>query len=513
MDQEPLHELFLADEPTLEQRWRALSLNMQAWFERRVLAGDGEVAREGGMLWTYAPMEESNITISAFDTLQGGEQVDRVLAWYRQRRPLRGGLCWYLAATPPGDLGARLFARGFEPNWQPHWMWLELRSMDRSNVRSATFDIRIVEDESVSIVGAGLAPARFPQAGSIPQAESFPRAGRFPQAGRFPRAGSFPQTGSFPRAGSIPRAGRFPRAGSIPRAGASPAPTIPTDDDLPYYSAKEAAIIAALYHIHPRRVWHLVAFQGQQVVGRCVLNVTDGEWGVAGLFSMGVVPAARKQGIGTALILRACELAERIGCRHVVLNATEMGKPVYRRVGFQSLGYGHSWCFRKRALAAPAPTRERVMLLEAIGRGDITTLNEMSKYIEKEAFNEPLPSGLTALDIAVRCQHPASADWLVEHGVQLDLISACELGWKERIPGMLAEQPELVNVRRGDWQLTPLHVAVERDDIELVRLLLTVPNDLEIKDTQFQATALGWAQFFRRTEMIELIEQHKRDPA
>jgi hypothetical protein len=136
MDQGPLQDLFLADEPTWEQRWLALSLNMQAWFERRAQANGGKVAREGGMMWTYGPLGESHITISSIDALQDGEQMDRVLAWYRQRHPLRGGLCWYLAATAPGDLGAQLFARGFEPNWQPHWMWRELRSMDRSDVRS-----------------------------------------------------------------------------------------------------------------------------------------------------------------------------------------------------------------------------------------------------------------------------------------------------------------------------------------------------------------------------------------
>ena len=432
MDQEPLHELFLAEDPTSEQRWLALSLNKQAWFERWTSAGGGEVVREGGMMWTYTPMGESHITISALDAFQGGEQVDRALAWYRQRHPLHGGLCWYLAAADPGDLGARLFARGFEPNWQPHWMWLELRHLQKNHARSATFDIQIVEDEAAWQV-----------------------------------------------------------------------------DDLPYYSVEEAAILAALHRVHPRHVWDLVAFQEQQVVGRCVLNVTSGEKGVAGLFSMGVVPSARKQGIGTALVEAACTLAQQMGCKHIVLNATSMGEPVYRRVGFQSMGYGHTWYLRERTLVVTAPTKERVMFLEAIGRGDMTSLDEMSKHIEEKAINEPLPSGLTALDIAVRCQQRASAAWLVEHGIQLDLLSAWDLGWKEWIPALLALQPELVNVQRGDWQLTPLHVAVQRNDSEFVKLLLTVPNDLEIKDTQFQATALGWAQYLQRTEMITLIEQHR----
>jgi Acetyltransferase (GNAT) domain len=222
-----------------------------------------------------------------------------------------------------------------------------------------------------------------------------------------------------------------------------------------------------------------------------------------------VVPAARRQGIGTALVQQACELAGQLGCLHVVLNATPMGEPVYRRVGFRSMGYGHTWYLRARTLAAPAPAKEQVAFMEAIGRGDIATLDGMSKSLEKEVINEPLPSGLTAFDIAVRCQQHTSASWLVEHGTQLDLVSAWDLGWKERIPVMLVERPELVNVQRGDWQLTPLHVAVQRNDVEFAKLLLTVPRELEIKDTQFQATALGWAKHFQHKEMITLIEEHQ----
>jgi predicted N-acetyltransferase YhbS len=81
---------------------------------------------------------------------------------------------------------------------------------------------------------------------------------------------------------------------------------------------------------------------------------------------MGVVPSARKQGIGTALVQAACELAQQIGCHHVVLNATAMGEPVYRRVGFQSMGYGHTWFLRAQTLAAPAPTKDHVAFLEAV---------------------------------------------------------------------------------------------------------------------------------------------------
>ena len=252
-------------------------------------------------------------------------------------------------------------------------------------------------------------------------------------------------------------------------------------------------------------------------MGRCLLNVTTGAWGIGGLFAMAVVPAARNQGIGTALAWKACDLARQMGCQHVMLNATPMGEPVYRRVGFQSLESSPSWHLRAETLAAPPPTDDQVRFLEAVGRGEVMALDELGKRLEDRFFHDSLPNGMTPLDIAVHCQQPPSVDWLVGHGVPLDLLSAWDVGWKERVSLLLFEHPELVNVQHGEGHLTPLHVAVERGDIELARVLLTVHNDLDLKDSEFQATALGWARYFQRADMITLIEQHrashrKRDP-
>ena len=113
-----------------------------------------------------------------------------------------------------------------------------------------------------------------------------------------------------------------------------------------------------------------------------MLNVTTGEWGVGGLFDMWVNRKVRNQGIGTALAQAACEFARQCGCHHVVLNATEMGKSVYQRVGFQSMGYGFTWNLSERILAAPAPTSDEVTFLEAIGLGNIKTLDETFDRLE-----------------------------------------------------------------------------------------------------------------------------------
>jgi GNAT superfamily N-acetyltransferase len=89
-------------------------------------------------------------------------------------------------------------------------------------------------------------------------------------------------------------------------------------------------------------VWKVSAFKGTKWLGGCLLNITTGEYGVGGLFDMYVHQEERKQGIGTALAHDTCELAEKLGCHYVVLNATEEGEPVYRRAGFISMGKGHT---------------------------------------------------------------------------------------------------------------------------------------------------------------------------
>ncbi|QBD74838.1 GNAT family N-acetyltransferase [Ktedonosporobacter rubrisoli] len=418
---------YLEEDPTLEQRWQALRLNVQTCYERLTRASNKDIFQEAEVMGA-----QDHMTIASVNPLQIGTQLDHLLAWYREQKPLQEVICWYLHPAPPKDLEALLLARGFAPNWQAHWMWCDLRHLSPHHNRPANLDIRVSENELAWEV-----------------------------------------------------------------------------DDLPYYDPQDVPNLAALHNAYPQHSPALLAFQHQQIVGRCMLNFTMGQWGIAGLFAMGVVPSARKQGIGTALAHAACKLAQQMGCHHVVLNATPLGEPVYRRVGFQSMGYTDTWLLPSQTLAALAPSTDEVRFLEAVGQGEIPILDTIGNRLEKRIFHETLPGGLMSLDIAVRCHQPAAAAWLVAHGAPLDILSAWDLGWKDQIPGLLATQPELVNLQRGQWQATPLHIAIERDDLELVKLLLTVPNDLEIKDAVFQATALDWAHHFQRDEIIQLLENHR----
>ncbi len=60
--------------------------------------------------------------------------------------------------------------------------------------------------------------------------------------------------------------------------------------------------------------------------------------GVASVFGVATLPEVRGQGIGAAVTLAAFEEAKRLGFSHGVLFATELGAPVYRRIGFSDVG-------------------------------------------------------------------------------------------------------------------------------------------------------------------------------
>ncbi len=92
---------------------------------------------------------------------------------------------------------------------------------------------------------------------------------------------------------------------------------------------------------------HFVARDRGAPVGHVVLHV---EGSSGGIYDMGVAPHARRQGHGTALTLAAVAAARDLGCGSVTLNATGEGEPLYRSVGFASLGHGMTWwCFPRRA--------------------------------------------------------------------------------------------------------------------------------------------------------------------
>ncbi|MBB6673641.1 GNAT family N-acetyltransferase [Cohnella nanjingensis] len=80
-----------------------------------------------------------------------------------------------------------------------------------------------------------------------------------------------------------------------------------------------------------RTVSYLAELDGVPVAIATSFN--QGE--VAGIYNVGTLPSVRGKGIGRAVTVHAVREARDAGASLAVLQASKMGEPVYRRIGFQ----------------------------------------------------------------------------------------------------------------------------------------------------------------------------------
>jgi GNAT superfamily N-acetyltransferase len=78
--------------------------------------------------------------------------------------------------------------------------------------------------------------------------------------------------------------------------------------------------------------------------------------GVAGIYLVGTLPEVRGRGIARAMTLTALLTGRRLGYRIGALQATELGLPVYRRLGFREFSSFELYSQDDEALRAPATT-------------------------------------------------------------------------------------------------------------------------------------------------------------
>jgi predicted N-acetyltransferase YhbS len=94
--------------------------------------------------------------------------------------------------------------------------------------------------------------------------------------------------------------------------------------------------------------------------GRSVGGVCCASFGATGwIGALGVLPEARRRGVGEALTRAACDRLRERGAETVLLFATDMGRPLYERLGFETEDTVTAW--RGTAGTARADVTLRVL--------------------------------------------------------------------------------------------------------------------------------------------------------
>lgn len=115
----------------------------------------------------------------------------------------------------------------------------------------------------------------------------------------------------------------------------------------------------------------------------------------------------------------------------------------------------------------------------------------------------PLAAGLGRAGDVVRLLPTASADQR-----HLALALAAQHGHAEVVRLLLdaGEDPDRYNPDGCHSHATPLHQAVWGGHVDVVRLLVERGARLDIRDTIFDGTPRGWAEYGKRVEILPLLE-------
>ncbi len=131
------------------------------------------------------------------------------------------------------------------------------------------------------------------------------------------------------------------------------------------------------------------------------------------------------------------------------------------------------------------------MLLEAGAALDFIAAVNLERYDLAETMLRDDPSRIgpdgrdtIALHLAVAKKNMELVRWLITHGVD---VNAKRLMW--------------------DCNHTALHMTAENGTIDIARMLLDAGGDPDIRDDKYDATVLGWAEFFDREELAQLLRE------
>ena len=90
--------------------------------------------------------------------------------------------------------------------------------------------------------------------------------------------------------------------------------------------------------------------------------------------------------------------------------------------------------------------------------------------------------------------------------ISSDLHEAVIAGDLQKVKLVVCVNPSLANTLitiDGYEGVTPLHLSVKYNQLEMVAFLVDNGADLELEDRDFEATVLGWAAFFGQKDIVE----------
>jgi ankyrin repeat protein len=126
-----------------------------------------------------------------------------------------------------------------------------------------------------------------------------------------------------------------------------------------------------------------------------------------------------------------------------------------------------------------APRGGPMDLLALLALGDMQTAEQM--WRENPGLAAPAAG---VLHLMAKRGDVRAVKWLLDHGAD---PSARWPHW--------------------DSEVTPLHLAILGDHAEVVRVLVAAGADPNIRDSKHDSDAMGWAEFFRRCEIVEILKR------
>jgi ankyrin repeat protein len=140
--------------------------------------------------------------------------------------------------------------------------------------------------------------------------------------------------------------------------------------------------------------------------------------------------------------------------------------------------------------SSPDVDRSVMEMIRARGKMDLFTALALSEWdtadrILRESAGVVGPGDPRAgvLHLMAKRGNVAAVKWLLDHGID---------------PGSLWAH--------WDANVTPLHLAVMQGHTEVVRVLLAAGADPRIRDSKHDSDAIGWAEFFRRPDIVRILE-------